>query len=172
MANNSFEVDLAEGGLTAKKLEDLAYQACDKVYLIDDSGPYENLRGSVNELHQTLKVTIAGLETGIYEKELNEEEYKIQKYMVNSPVTLAAEGFKNSLLEAESMKFKLESKEEDIKEMKRGLKVKADEISEFKLRISLAESKAENSLKELEEKNKKLSQSNEELKSSSLKSEK
>jgi len=52
------------------------------------------------------------------------------------------------------------------------LKVKADELSECKLRISLAESKADNSLKELEEKNKKLAQANEELKSSSSKSEK
>jgi len=187
LANNSFEIDLAEGGLTAKKLEDLAYQACDKVYLIDDSGPYDNLRGGINELHETLKVAIAGLETGVYEKELDEEEYKIQKYMVNSPVAVAAESFKSSLLEAESMKFKLESKEEEIKEVKRGLKVKADELSECKLRISLAESKdelsecklrislaeskAEKNL-ELEEKNKKLAQANEELKSSSSKSEK
>jgi len=52
------------------------------------------------------------------------------------------------------------------------LKVKADELSECKLRISLAESKADNSLKELEEKNKKLAHANEELKSSSSKSEK
>ena len=36
--------ETTETNLTAKKLEDLAYQACDKVYLIDDNGPYENLR--------------------------------------------------------------------------------------------------------------------------------
>ncbi len=69
-----------EGGLTAKKLEDLSYQACDKVYLIDDNGPYENLRNSINELHRTLKETFSGLEAGLYEKELNEEEYKVSFY--------------------------------------------------------------------------------------------
>ena len=31
-------------GLPSKKLEDLAYQVCDKVFLNDDSGPYENIR--------------------------------------------------------------------------------------------------------------------------------
>ena len=33
-----------DDGLPPKKLEDLAYQICDKVYLNDDSGPYENIR--------------------------------------------------------------------------------------------------------------------------------
>ena len=48
LASNSYSFitanDTVETTLTAKKLEDLAYQACDKVYLIDDNGPYENLR--------------------------------------------------------------------------------------------------------------------------------
>jgi hypothetical protein len=33
-----------DDGLPPKKLEDLAYQVCDMVYLNDDSGPYENIR--------------------------------------------------------------------------------------------------------------------------------
>ena len=53
-------------------------------------------------------------------------QIKIQKYMVNSPVTLASEHFKGSLLEAESIKFKLESKEDEIKEIKRSLKIKVN----------------------------------------------
>lgn len=47
LASNSYTFNVNEANetsLTAKKLEDLAYQACDKVYLIDDNGPYENLR--------------------------------------------------------------------------------------------------------------------------------
>ena len=31
-------------GFSAKKLENFAYQACDKVYSKDDNGPYDNLR--------------------------------------------------------------------------------------------------------------------------------
>ena len=85
---------------------------------------------------------------------------------------LAADQFKNSLLEAESIKTKLESKEDEIKEIKRGLKLKVDELSEYKLRISLNESKAEATLKESEEKNKKLVQSIDEIKATYLKNEK
>lgn len=33
-----------DAGLAPKKLEDLAYQACDKVFINDDSGPYESIR--------------------------------------------------------------------------------------------------------------------------------
>ena len=33
--------------LTAKKLEGLAYQVCDKTYLKEDNGPYENLRSFI-----------------------------------------------------------------------------------------------------------------------------
>ena len=158
--------------MTAKKLEDLAYQACDKVYLIDDNGPYENLRNSINELHETFKLAITGLESAEYEKELNNEEYKIQKYNVHAPVVLASDEFKSSLVEAESIKSKLETKEDEIKEIKRTLKLKVDELSEYKLRISLNENKAETSLKEAEEKNKKLAISIDELKEKNSKNEK
>jgi len=34
----------------------------------------------INELHRTLKETFSGLEAGLYEKELNEEEYKVSFY--------------------------------------------------------------------------------------------
>lgn len=128
-------------------------------------------RNSINVLHETFLKTLAGLDTGEYEKVLTDEEYKIRKYMINSPILAAAEQFKNALIEAESIKFKLETKEEEIKEIKRNLKAKVDELSEYKLRISINENKAENSLKEAEEKNKKLSQSIDELKANFIKKE-
>ena len=34
-------------------------------------------RNSINELHQTFLTTIAGLETGEYEKTLTDEEWKV-----------------------------------------------------------------------------------------------
>jgi hypothetical protein len=52
------------------------------------------------------------------------------------------------------------------------LNFKSDELSEQKLRISLVEKKAEDLQKELDEKEKKLNQALEELKSVSLKKEK
>jgi len=36
-------IDTADG-FSAKKLENFAYQACDKIYNKEDNGPYDNLR--------------------------------------------------------------------------------------------------------------------------------
>lgn len=157
--------------LSAKKLEDLAYQACDKVYLVDDNGPYDNLRNSIQELNQTFMQIITGLDTGEYEKVLTDEEHKLRKYMINSPLVLAAEQFKQALIETESIRYKLETKEDEIKEIKRNLKVKLDELSEYKLRVNLNENKSETALREAEENRKKLVQSIDELKASFIKKE-
>ena len=106
----------------------------------------------------------------------------------------SAEQFKNIVIEAESIKFKLETKEEEIREIKKTLKAKVsygwlvfavrdnslidcvrfktDELSEQKLRISLVEKKGEEAVKELDEKNKKLLKINEDLKLDHLSKEK
>jgi hypothetical protein len=89
---------------------------------------------------------VSGLENGEYEKELTEEQFKVKKYfifqififsknlfinhfkmkkyMIDSPVLKSAEQFKNIVVEAESIRFKLESKEEEIREIKKMLKQK------------------------------------------------
>lgn len=43
---------------------------------------------------------------------------------VYCPILKCSDDYKNTLVEAESIKFKLESKEEEIKELKRNLKIK------------------------------------------------
>ena len=50
----------------------------------------------------------------------------MKKYMIDSPVLKSAEQFKNIVVEAESIKFKLESKEEEIREIKKMLKQKVN----------------------------------------------
>jgi dynactin 1 len=150
--------------LTAKKLEQLAYQACDKIFNRDDNGPYDNFRNSAKQILDVLSKVGASLETGEFEKELTDEEFQIKKYLINSPVQKAAEEFKNALIDAENIKQKLEKKDEEIRELKKLLKTKSDELSEQKLRISLAENKAETQQKDYEEKNKRLVQTMEDLK--------
>ena len=44
MEAGGFTSNDAERILTAKKLENLAFQACDKVYVKEDNGPYENIK--------------------------------------------------------------------------------------------------------------------------------
>lgn len=158
--------------LSGKKLESFAYQACDKVYLKEDNGPYENLRNSIKQINKIFLKTCSCLEHGEYEKELTDEEFKIRKYQVNSPAQKAAEQFKNALIEAESVKFKLEDKDEEIKDLKKGLKLKVDELSEQKLRISIVEKKAETQQKELDEKLIKANQQIEDIKTETSKKDK
>lgn len=159
--------------ISAKKLEQLAYQANESAYKRDDdNGPYENLRLSCKQIRDALSQTVASLENGEYESELSDDEFKIRKYQVNAPVQKAAEDFKSALAEAENIKTRLEKKDEEIRELKKTFKTKSDELSEQKLRISIVEKKAETQLKEYEEKNKKMSQTIEEMKSEHSKKEK
>lgn len=158
--------------LTGKKLENFAYQACDKVYVKDDNGPYENLRNSLGLISQVLLRAGSCVENADHEIELSDEDSKIRKYQINSPIQKAAEQFKNTLIEAENIKIRLEEKEDEIKEIKKNLKLKVDELSEQKLRVSIVEKKFDTQLKEAEEKSKKLNDEIEELKAQFSKKEK
>jgi dynactin 1 len=158
--------------LPAKKLEQLAYQACDKIFNRDDNGPYENFRNAAKQILDVVGQVAASLETGEFEKELTDDEFKIRKYMVNSPVQRAADEFKSALVDAENIRLRIEKKDEEIRELKKLLKAKSDELSEQKLRISLVEKKAETQLNEHEDKSRKLTQSMEDMKSDYSKKEK
>jgi dynactin 1 len=50
------------------------------------------------------------------------------------PVVLMAETFKMEIKEAEAMKYKLENKDLDVKELKKVVKLKTDEMSEMQVR--------------------------------------
>ena len=157
---------------SAKRLEQLAYQACDKVFNRDDSGPYDNFRNAAKQILETLSLVATSLENGEFEKELSDEEFKIKKYQINAPVQKVAEEFKSALVDAENMRQRLEKKDDEIRELKKVLKTKCDEVSEQKLRNSLVEKKAETQAKDFEEKNKKLSATIEDMKSEHSKKEK
>ena len=129
-------------------------------------------RSTIAGLEKVLNQIIAGLSNGEYEVEISEDEYKIQKFYISSPINVASEAYKKSLSEAESLKYKLEAKEGEIKEMKKLLKMKVDELSEHKVRIGLSEKKAETTLKELEEKTKKFEMTIEDLNAENAKKEK
>lgn len=171
MENGTSGLD-ADRILTSKKLENLAFQACDKIYLKEDNGPYDNIRSSINSVEKIVNLILTGLANGDFEVEISDEEYKIKKFYLNSPILHASDNYKKSLFEAENLKYKLESKEDEIKELKKHLKLKIDELSEHKVRIGLSEKKTEMALKEMDEKGKKHQQTIDELKAAILKKEK
>ena len=55
------------------------------------------------------------------------------------PVDIRAETYKQEIREAESIKYKLENKEHDIKDLRRALKEKSEELSEMNVRKDKAE---------------------------------
>ena len=66
------------------------------------------------------------------------------------PVILRADIFKNEIREAESMKYKLENKDLDIKEVKKVLKTKTEEMSEMQVRKDKAEKRLQDANREAE----------------------
>ena len=48
-------IDTADG-FSAKKLENFAYQACDKIYNKEDNGPYDNLRWNFTQQEILLNI--------------------------------------------------------------------------------------------------------------------
>ncbi|CAF1664332.1 unnamed protein product [Adineta ricciae] len=141
--------------ISAQDIENIAYQACDKIYKKEDSGPYESLRDSMNETISTLSTISNSLESGAYDSPLPEQNAKQAIYVI-------AEQLKTSMNESDSVRGRLELKEEELLDLKKMLKVKHDELSELNIRLSLNEKKIENLQRELEEKDSKYKQTLEE----------
>eukprot|EP00096_Caligus_rogercresseyi_P008348 TRINITY_DN2701_c0_g1_i1.p1 TRINITY_DN2701_c0_g1~~TRINITY_DN2701_c0_g1_i1.p1 ORF type:complete len:1161 (-),score=439.41 TRINITY_DN2701_c0_g1_i1:84-3566(-) len=94
-----------------------------------------------------LTKTLAFISKSITEvsKPLSEGEWDVGLEQTPSkpvpPVELRSQIYKTQLKEAESIKYKLENKDLDIKELKKVLKGKGEELSEMQVRKDLAEKK-------------------------------
>merc|ERR1712045_269498 len=86
-------------------------------------------------------------------KALQDGEWDDNKNIINRPlppVILRADIFKNEIREAESMKYKLENKDLDIKEVKKVLKNKTEEMPEMQVRKDKAEKRLQDANREAE----------------------
>lgn len=111
----------------------------------------------MHETVSTLTTISNSLETGSYDSPSNEQNNK-------QTISLIAEQLKTTLNESDSIRGRLELKDEELLELKKLIKVKHDELSELNIRLSLNEKKIENLQKELEEKENKSKQLLEETK--------
>ncbi|KAK3094997.1 hypothetical protein FSP39_008880 [Pinctada imbricata] len=132
-------------GLMPKKIEEIAYQATDKVYGTEDNGPYDTLRASFGKVVGTMNKLANAMENGEYDFDGTHDRTPI------APVVLRAKTIKSQFGEMENMKHKLESKEEDMKDLKLQLKLKQEELSEMQVRIGLIEKKLENTSKDADD---------------------
>ncbi|KAK5644921.1 hypothetical protein RI129_006221 [Pyrocoelia pectoralis] len=128
------------------KLKDFAINASDKVYEQDDLGPVQSIKNSLSFIVTQISQTSQFLQDNEYSITLsNKNEGKIIP-----PIVTRAESVKKELEETKTLTSKLENKESDIKELRKILKEKQEQLSQMSIRKELAEKKLGNVNKDYE----------------------
>ncbi|KAL2099259.1 hypothetical protein ACEWY4_005739 [Coilia grayii] len=130
-------------GLTAVKVEDMAFKAAEQIYGSQGVNPHECLRQSCSVVIATMNKMATAMQEG---------EYDAEKPQTGAPpVALRAAALRAELTDAEGRGLKLEDRETVIKELKKSLKIKGEELSEANVRLSLLEKKLDSSSKDADE---------------------
>ncbi|KAJ7988874.1 hypothetical protein DPEC_G00313720 [Dallia pectoralis] len=131
-------------GLSALKLEDVAFKAGEQIYGIPGSNPYECLRQSCCIVIATMNKMATAMQEGEYDAER-------PQITTPPPVELRAAALRAEITDAEGLGMKIEDRETVIKELKKSLKIKGEELSEASVRLSLLEKKLDSSSKDADE---------------------
>ncbi|XP_071065018.1 dynactin subunit 1 isoform X2 [Dasypus novemcinctus] len=135
---------LAENeGLPVAALEELAFKASEQIYGSPSGSPYECLRQSCNILISTMNKLATAMQEGEYDAERPPSK--------PPPVELRAAALRAEITDAEGLGLKLEDRETVIKELKKSLKIKGEELSEANVRLSLLEKKLDSAAKDADE---------------------
>uniref|UniRef100_A0A8C8S830 Dynactin subunit 1 n=1 Tax=Pelusios castaneus TaxID=367368 RepID=A0A8C8S830_9SAUR len=136
---------LAENeGLLAVKLEDLAFKASEQIYGSQGINPYECLRQSCDILIATMNKMATAMQEGEYDADKPQTKPP-------SPASLRAAALRAEITDAEGLGLKLEDRETVIKELKKSLKIKGEELSEANVRLSLLEKKLDSASKDADD---------------------
>ncbi|XP_050506481.1 dynactin subunit 1 isoform X1 [Diabrotica virgifera virgifera] len=135
-----------EQGVTPDKVKDIAINASEKFYEQDDLGPVQSIKNSLNFI-MTQITQLA--------QYLQDNEYEITTASKNEeksvpPIRVRADSVKKELEQTKTLTSKLENKESDIKELKKLVKEKQEQLSEMTIRKELAEKKLGNVNKDYE----------------------
>ncbi|XP_069833199.1 dynactin subunit 1 isoform X2 [Dendropsophus ebraccatus] len=131
-------------GLQSLKLEDVAFKATEQIYGTQGSNPYECLRQSCNILIATMNKMATAMQEGEYDAEKPQSKSP-------PPVEQRAAALRAEITDAEGLGLKLEDRETVIKELKKSLKIKGEELSEANVRLSLLEKKLDSASKEADD---------------------
>ncbi|XP_053560342.1 dynactin subunit 1 isoform X2 [Bombina bombina] len=131
-------------GLQALKLEDVAFKATEQIYSSQGINPYECLRQSCNILIATMNKMATAMQEGEYDSEKPQSK-------TPPPVEQRAAAVRAEITDAEGVGLKLEDRETVIKELKKSLKIKGEELSEANVRLSLLEKKLDSASKEADD---------------------
>ncbi|XP_076830386.1 dynactin subunit 1 isoform X2 [Brachyhypopomus gauderio] len=130
-------------GLPTLKLEDMAFKAAEQIYGSQGIIPYECLRQSCSVVIATMNKMATAMQEGEYDSE------KPQNGV--APVEVRAAALRAEITDAEGLGLKLEDRETVIKELKKSLKIKGEELSEASVRLSLLEKKLDSASKDADE---------------------
>ncbi|XP_059422438.1 dynactin subunit 1-like isoform X2 [Carassius carassius] len=130
-------------GLPAVKLEDMAFKAAEQIYGSQGINPQECLRQSCSVVIATMNKMATAMQEGEYDSE--------RPHNAVSPVEVRAAALRAEITDAEGLGLKLEDRETVIKELKKSLKIKGEELSEANVRLSLLEKKLDSSSKDADE---------------------
>ncbi|XP_053314032.1 dynactin subunit 1 isoform X4 [Spea bombifrons] len=131
-------------GLQALRLEDVAFKAAEQVYGVQGSNPHECLRQSCNLLIAAMNKMATAMQEGEYDAEKPQNRSP-------PPVDQRAATLRAEITDAEGLGLKLEDRETVIKELKKSLKIKGEELSEANVRLSLLEKKLDSASREADE---------------------
>uniref|UniRef100_A0A3B4AVH1 Dynactin subunit 1 n=1 Tax=Periophthalmus magnuspinnatus TaxID=409849 RepID=A0A3B4AVH1_9GOBI len=132
---------LAENeGLSAAKLEDFLIKAVEQIYGSQGLNPSECLQQSCTAVITTMNKMATAMQEGEYDAD-----------RPTPPVEVRAAAVRAEMTDAEGLGVKLEDRETVIKELKKSLKIKGEELSEANIRLSLLEKKLDTSTKDADE---------------------
>ncbi|KAK2826704.1 hypothetical protein Q5P01_020918 [Channa striata] len=131
-------------GLSAVKLEDVAFKAGEQIYGSQGANPYDCLRQSCGIVIATMNKMATAMQEGEYDSEKPQSKNP-------PPVDVRAAALRAEITDAEGLGLKLEDRETVIKELKKSLKIKGEELSEANVRLSLLEKKLDSSSKDADE---------------------
>ncbi|XP_056298596.1 dynactin subunit 1-like isoform X5 [Pseudoliparis swirei] len=130
-------------GLNALKLEDVAFKAVEQVYGSQGLNGPECLRQSCSSIITTMNKMATAMQEGEYDADKPQAK--------NHPVEKRASTVRAEMTDAEGLGVKLEDREAVVKEVKKSLKIKGEELSEANVRLSLLEKKLDTSTKDADE---------------------
>ncbi|KAM9717283.1 dynactin subunit 1-like isoform 3-T3 [Menidia menidia] len=130
-------------GLNALKLEDIACKAVEQVYGSHGVDGPEFLRQSCSSVIATMNKMATAMQEGEYDAEKPQGKAP--------PVEIRASTVRAEMTDTEGLGVKLEDRETVIKELKKSLKIKGEELSEAHVRLSLLEKKLDTSTKDADE---------------------
>ncbi|CAF1061589.1 unnamed protein product [Adineta ricciae] len=132
--------------ISTQDIESIAYQACDKIFKQENDGPYDSLWNSMYESVSTIMKLSSSLEDGLFDSKMIDTNEKPKQ-----AIYILAEQFKLLMNELETIRHRFELKEEELVDVKKLLKLKQDETSEYCIRLALNDKKLDTLSKQFDD---------------------